>query len=122
MTRDRLGSLKAAQKDDGDSDDDGVAAEAWDCKMERFFGEVEGIRADMENIRRVMAEVGVKQSVILSEPRCEERVKVRLVCASIRLTPYRSNLEELLCSTVVCTRERLNFLFFFSLFNINHQS
>ena len=53
MTRDRLGSLKAAQKDDGDSDDDdGVAAaEAWDCRMERFFGEVEGVRADMENIR-----------------------------------------------------------------------
>ena len=95
MTRDRLGSLKAAQKDDGDSDDDdGVAAaEAWDCRMERFFGEVEGVRTDMENIRRVMAEVGVKQSVILSEPRCEERVKVRLVCAPIRLTPYGSTHE-----------------------------
>ena len=91
MTRDRLGSLKAAQKDDGDSDDEGVAAEVWNCKMERFFGEVEGVRADMENIRRVMAEVGVKQSVILSEPRCEERVKVRLVCAPIRLTPYGSS-------------------------------
>ena len=77
MTRDRLGSLRAAQQDNDDGII-GVEAEAWDSKMEKFFGEVEGVRAELESIRRVMAEVGLKQSVILSEPRCEERVKVQV--------------------------------------------
>ena len=99
MTRDRLGSLRAAQQD-GNSDEDapsGVEAETWDCTMESFFGEVQGVRADMENIRRVMADVGVKQSVVLSEPMCEERVKVRGVYAHLRLIPCREGLMKLLC-------------------------
>ena len=84
MTRDRLDSLRAARarQQDGSSDSDGHTEEgdagAFDSTMKSFFEEVEGVRADMESIRRVMAEVGVKQSVILSEPRCEERLKVKL--------------------------------------------
>ena len=50
--------------------------------MKSFFEEVEGVRADMESIRRVMAEVGVKQSALLSEPRCEERLKVQFRSSS----------------------------------------
>ena len=91
MTRDRLGSLRAARQLGGSSEDDGpieAEADGLDCEMESFFGEVEGVRADMENIRRVMAEVGLKQSVILSERRCEETLKVQevaliLYCISV---------------------------------------
>ena len=83
MTRDRLDSLRAARarQQDGSSDSDGQSEEgdagAYDSTMKSFFEEVEGVRADVESIRRVMAEVGVKQSALLSEPRCEERLKVQ---------------------------------------------
>ena len=83
MTRDRLDSLRAARarQQDGSNDSDGHSEEgdagACDSTMKSFFEEIEGVRADMESIRRVMAEVGVKQSALLSEPRCEERLKVQ---------------------------------------------
>ena len=89
MTRDRLDSLRAAcaRQQDGSSDSDGHSEEegdagARDSTMKSFFEEVEGVRADMESIRRVMAEVGVKQSALLSEPRCEERLKVQFRSSS----------------------------------------
>ena len=97
MTRDRLGSLRASQQG-GNSDVDGpIEVDTSVLEMASFYEEVEGLRADMDNIRRVMADVGVKQSVVLSEPMCEERVKVRVVYVHLRLMPCREGLMKLLC-------------------------
>ena len=78
MTRDRLASLEATQDSDNANFEDGPI-DIGGGKMEHFFEEVNGVRVDMERIRTAIEDVGVKHGMILSKPRCEERMKVVLI-------------------------------------------
>ena len=97
MTRDRLASLEATQDSDNANFEDGPV-DIGDGKMEHFFEEVNGVRVDMERIRTAVEEVGVKHDMILSKPRCEERMKVVLLiqlCVSrYKLFPKFNQFEE----------------------------
>ncbi|KAK0171109.1 hypothetical protein PV328_008869 [Microctonus aethiopoides] len=79
MTKDRLAALNAAQSDDDDVADEGMAAPAaQEDFMTEFFAEVEEIREMIDTIQTNVEEVKKKHSAILSAPQTDEKVKMEL--------------------------------------------
>lgn len=88
MTKDRLGDLLSAAREDGDEEsnaqpveeDDNVTVyiEQHDDLMERFFNEVSNIRETILNIQSDVKEVRKLHSAILSAPSQDEATKNRL--------------------------------------------